>query len=131
MIERSFVWLKDVDRQMGWRNRGRSYRALSAVLHALRDRLTVAEATELGAQLPVIIRGIYYEGWKPGDKPMKLRSCEQFFSHIRSELVGESPLDTEEIARGVFAVLSRRVSGGEIEDIVQSLPERLRALWEA
>jgi uncharacterized protein (DUF2267 family) len=31
------------------------------VLHALRDRLTVEEASDLAAQLPMLIRGLYYE----------------------------------------------------------------------
>ncbi len=63
---------------MGLSDRHAAYRVLRAVLHALRDRLTVAETVDLGAQLPMLIRGLYYEGWTPNDKPLRERTREKF-----------------------------------------------------
>ena len=48
------LWLQELMEELGWRDRQRAYHALRVVLHALRDRLTVAEAVDLGAQLPML-----------------------------------------------------------------------------
>src|SRR6516225_9161143 len=81
-IHTTNCWLKELMEELGWDDRQRAYHALGAVLHALRDRLTVAEAADLGAQLPMLIRGLYYEGWTPNGKPIKERRKEDFLAHI-------------------------------------------------
>ena len=52
------LWLKELADELGWADRERVYHALRSVLHALRNRLTVDEAADLGAQLPLLIRGL-------------------------------------------------------------------------
>jgi len=64
-IQTTNVWLHDIMERLGWQDRHRAYHALRAVLHALRDRLPVDQAAALGAQLPMLVRGFYYEGWHP------------------------------------------------------------------
>ena len=95
----------------------------------LRDRLTVEEAVDLGAQLPMLIRGFYYEGWKPSDKPLKEQHKEEFLAHIQHAFRNDERMDPERITRGVFRVLARHVSAGEITDIKHILPAELRELW--
>src|SRR5579875_2072450 len=128
-VQKTYTWLKEIAETLGTTDRHRAYRALRAVLHALRDRLPVDEAAQLGAQLPMLVRGIYYEGWDPSHKPLKERHKEEFLAHIRQELRGEPEPDTERIARAVFAVLARRVTEGEIEDVKHLLPAEIRELW--
>src|SRR5690606_20300263 len=77
------VWLKEVMEELQWDNRHRAYEALRGTLHTLRDQLTVEEATDLGAQLPMLIRGLYYEGWNPSKTPTKERRKEEFLHHVR------------------------------------------------
>ena len=43
---------------------------------------TVNEVAALGVQLPMLVRGFYYEGWKPADKPLRERKKETFLTHI-------------------------------------------------
>jgi uncharacterized protein (DUF2267 family) len=62
-LYKTHTWLKEIMEVLGTEDRHRAYMALRAVLHALRDRLTVEEVAQLGAQLPMLIRGLYYEGW--------------------------------------------------------------------
>lgn len=84
-LQTTNVWLDELMKELGWQERQRAYHALRAVLHTLRDRLPVDEAAHLAAQLPMLIRGIYYEGWHPADKPLKQRNKEQFLAHIAGE----------------------------------------------
>jgi uncharacterized protein (DUF2267 family) len=123
------VWLNEIMEEGGWRNKQTAYVALRAVLHALRDRLSVDEAAHLGAQLPMLIRGIYYEGWDPSKNPTRDRSIVKFLDHIASDLRAANQVGPEACARAVFAVLSRRISEGEIDDIRGALPAELQALW--
>jgi uncharacterized protein (DUF2267 family) len=126
-LHRTHAWLKEVMEELGVNNRHTAYLALRATLHALRDRLTVEEAAQLGAQLPMLIRGFYYEGWDPTGKPIRERRPEAFLVWIAQEFPGD--LDPDVVARAVFRVLARRVSEGEIEDVKHMLPASLRELW--
>ncbi len=122
------VWLHELSEEMGTDDRHRAYHALRAVLHALRDRLTVEEVAALGAQLPLLVRGIYYEGWHPRDKPLKT-GREDFLAAIREAFRDDPDVDPERIIRAVLWVLSRHVTAGEIESVKHLLPAKLRSLW--
>jgi uncharacterized protein (DUF2267 family) len=123
------AWLKELREELDWQDRHRAYRALRAVLHALRDRLTVEETADLGAQLPMLIRGLYYEGWTPSGKPVKERKKEDLLAHIEAAFRDDPAISPEAVARAVFQVLQRHVSAGEIGDVKQILPAQIRALW--
>ena len=128
-LHKANIWLKDVMVQLDWQDYQRAYRALRAVLHALRDRLTIEEATDLGAQLPMLVRGIYYEGWNPTHTPVAARRRDEFLRDVAVEFGGDLDLDTEPIARAVFSVLEQHVTEGEIDDVRQALPAAIRKLW--
>lgn len=129
-LQKTHILLDDIMQEMGWNDeRQRAYLALRSVLHALRDRLTMAEALDLGAQLPMLVRGFYYEGWKPADTPRKERHKEDFLAHVQHDFRNDAHMDAEQIVRVVFRVLARHISAGEIEDIQLILPAELRALW--
>ncbi|KRQ08322.1 DUF2267 domain-containing protein [Bradyrhizobium manausense] len=127
-IHKTNSWLKEIAQQLGLERRG-AYQVLRAVLHCLRDRLTVNEAADLGDQLPMLVRGIYYEGWHPAGKPEKIRSLEDFLDAITSRLQPQQPVDTEDAARAVFRTLEHQVSAGEIRQVIDTLPKTIRALW--
>jgi uncharacterized protein (DUF2267 family) len=123
------IWLKELMEELHRDDRQRAYHALGAVLHALRDRLTVVETANLGAQLPLLIRGLFYEGWNPSGKPIKARKKADFLAHIAAACRGHSEVSPEEAARAVFTVLERHVSAGEIKDVKHVLPSGIRSLW--
>jgi uncharacterized protein (DUF2267 family) len=122
------AWLHELSEELGTDDRHRAYHALRAVLHALRDRLSVEEVAALGAQLPLLVRGIYYEGWHPGDKPLKTRR-EDFLAAIREAFRDDPDVDPEGVIRAVFRVLSSHVTAGEIDSVKHLLPAKLRSLW--
>ncbi|TMB45162.1 MAG: DUF2267 domain-containing protein, partial [Deltaproteobacteria bacterium] len=83
-LQKTNSWLKELMGILGSQDRHMAYLALRATLHALRDRLTVEEVAHLGAQLPMLIRGFYYEGWDPTGKPLRVRRKEEFLAGSRS-----------------------------------------------
>jgi uncharacterized protein (DUF2267 family) len=130
-VEKTNIWLKDLADELGVEDRHYAYRALRAVLHTLRDRLTVEAAATLAAQLPTLIRGIYYEDWNPSRTPLPLHGVDAFLGHVASEgrLSGETEASLAVTA--VARVLREHVSPGEIEDVLAMLPQELRVLIEA
>lgn len=130
-VHLSDAWLKELGIQLGWTDRQSAYAALRSVLHALRDRMSVDEAAQLGAQLPMLLRGVYYEGWHPAGKPRKERHKAQFFDHVRQEIRRDGNFDPEPVVEAVFELLANRISTGEIDDIKGLLPAELRELWPA
>jgi uncharacterized protein (DUF2267 family) len=128
-VQKSYAWLNDLMTELGWQDRHHAYVALRVTLHALRDQLTVDEAVHLGAQFPMLIRGLYYEGWVPSRVPRRERHLDEFLDPLEDAFAGTEAVDVEEVARAVFLLLSRRISEGEIEDVRHVLPPQLRGLW--
>lgn len=122
-------WLHELMEQMNWPQRERAYHALRAVLHALRDRLPVEAVAALGAQLPLLIRGIYFEGWHPAGTPLKGHRREELLEDVGAAFREDRDVDSEQVARAVFQLLARHVSPGEVEGVKRLLPTELRALW--
>jgi uncharacterized protein (DUF2267 family) len=128
-LQKTDVWLGGVASRLGDGDRRRAYLALRSTLHALRDRLLPQEAVQLGAQLPLIVRGFYYEGWRPTETPRKERHAEQFLARIRHEFRNEPEVEAGAVARAVFGVLAEHVTAGEIDDVKHLLPAGVRDLW--
>jgi uncharacterized protein (DUF2267 family) len=127
-IQTTNVWLNEIMDRMGWQDKHRAYHALRAVLHVLRDRLPVEQAAALGAQLPMLIRGFYYEGWHPHGKPLK-EHADAFLAHIGAAFRDDLGVGPQRVTSEVLQVLSSHVTSGEIENIKHSLPAELRDLW--
>jgi uncharacterized protein (DUF2267 family) len=128
-LHKTNSWLKELMQILGTQDRHRAYLALRAALHALRDRLTIEEVAQLGAQLPMLVRGIYYEGWDPTAKPEKARHREQFLARIAEQFRTDPSIDPEAVACAVFAVLANRISEGEIQDVKHVVPAEIREIW--
>lgn len=129
-LAKSNDWLKQLGTELRWKDPDMILLALRSVLHALRDRLPPDEAVQLAAQMPLLLKGLYFDGWDPSATPVKARSLEEFFALVRGPLIG-GPLDTESerVTRAVFRLLADRVSAGEIRDVRGMLPAELAALW--
>ena len=129
-IQKTQIWLNELRDELEWENPAGVLAALRAALHTLRDRLLPGEAAQLGAQLPLLVRGLYYEGWRPAGEPWKERHREAFLARLKHEMHGYAEKkEPEAVARAVFLVLSRHVSEGEIEEVKQLLPAEIRDLW--
>ncbi len=102
---------------------------LTALITSRLDRLTPEEASQLASELPMLVRGFYYEGWSPAHKPKKLHTKQEFLDYVAEGLPDDPELDPERVARGVFAILAKRISKGEVRDIKLTLPQEIRDLW--
>jgi uncharacterized protein (DUF2267 family) len=103
---------------------------LRGVLHALRDRLPIDAMAHLSAQLPLLIRGLYFEKWDPHAKPAR-HGIEGFVDALEHELRGFPPtLKVEDAVRAAFAVLGAHISLGEWRKIAKALPQELATLWD-
>lgn len=129
-LQVTMEWLKELNDELHRDDPRQLYRMLRAVLIALRDRMTVEEATDLGAQLPLLIRGFYYEGWNPSKTPSTERDLPSFLNRISENLVTGVDGDPEEVTRAVFKVLQNHVTAGEIEDVKSNMPKDLQPLWQ-
>lgn len=129
-IQTTNIWLDEIMEEIGGDRRA-AWHVLRAVLHTLRDRLTLDQAVHLGAQLPIVIRGIYYDQWHPAGKPEKSRTEDEFVASLNEEMQDTRPIDPREAARAVFTTISNHVSTGQVEKIRHSLPEVIRQLWPA
>jgi len=123
-------WVNELADYLNWDKR-RAYHLLRCVLHALRDWLPQKEMTDLAAQLPVLIRGIYFEGWKPLDTPVWDRKKDDFIARVQHAFSDDLLNDPEAAVTAVFRLLDRHVSHGEIEEVRNSLKKSLRELWPA
>jgi uncharacterized protein (DUF2267 family) len=128
-VQKTNIWLKDLMERLETADRHQAYMALKVTLHGLRDRLSIEEAAQLGAQLPMIVRGLYYEGWRPSGKQDRASSWETFMKPVYLAVCQDGSWTPEEVVASVFDVLSRHVSGGEIDDVISQLPRDIRSLW--
>lgn len=127
-LQTTHIWLDELmeeigpDRQVAWH-------VLGAVLRAIRDRVPIELAAHLGSQLPLLVRGIYYDQFRPSEQPQRSRSLDEFLKGIGEELANTRPVNAEDATRAVFQILSRHVNRGQIDKVRASLPEEVRAIW--
>lgn len=124
-------WMKELIEalDLGPDDHPHALHALRAGLHAIRDRLPDNEVLDLGAQLPALIRGFYYEGWTLHRDAKPLRNRAAMIARVEKELATERRLDPVDVLRAVIHLLVEHVSDGEIEDILATLPKPIAALW--
>ncbi len=128
--EKANLWLEELAAELGTDDRKEAYEVLRGFLHALRDRLTVEESAQLAAQLPELIRGIYYEGWQPARTPERYGDVDTFLERLEREapaIRGET--EASYAAAAAATVLRRHISAGEIEDVLAVLPAGVRAIF--
>jgi uncharacterized protein (DUF2267 family) len=122
-------WVQQIAKKAGQPDRPDwALSALKAVLQTLRDRTPLQEVFHLSAQMPVLIRGLYFEGYKPTGKPDKM-NAKQFLDRIESDLGDNNDISAEQALYAVLKLLYEKISEGEMEDIRRSMPADIQKLW--
>ncbi|GLQ79590.1 hypothetical protein GCM10007881_31090 [Mesorhizobium huakuii] len=127
-VQTAQTWINELTQRLGWHDQERVYTALLAALHALRDCLGRNEAVYLGAQLPPLLRGFYYEGWHPGGRRAAL-SRSAFLDRIHDGVHRDPAVDPEQVAHAVLALLASRLSPAELEGAKAATPRSLHHFW--
>lgn len=128
----AYTWLRPLieDLELGPDEHARAVHALRAGLHSIRDRLPAAEAVDLAAQLPTLLRGVYFEGWQLDNDPARIRDRAAMLARVKQELGAESRLEPYDVLRGVVRLLVTHVSPGELRDVVATMPRPIAMLWK-
>jgi uncharacterized protein (DUF2267 family) len=127
-LQTTNIWLNEINERIG-PDRQVAWKVLSVVLHKLRDKLPVDLAAHLGAQLPLIVRGVYYDQFEPARQPVECRSRAAFTEEVAEWLADVRPIDPDEAIGAVINVLSRHVDPGQLAKVFQALPKQLREGW--
>ncbi len=128
-LQTTNIWLNEINERIG-PDRQVAWKVLSTMLHKLRDHLPIELGTHLGAQLPLLVRGAYYDQFAPARIPIDCRSAEQFSAEVAEWLSDIRPVDPEEAIAAVFSLLSRHLSEGQVAKIRGALPKGIRMLWD-
>ncbi|ACB95755.1 DUF2267 domain-containing protein [Beijerinckia indica] len=128
-LQTTNTWLDEIEATIG-PDRKVAWKVLSIVLHKLRDRLPVELSAHLGAELPLLVRGVYYDQFQPAKQPTDY-NLDEFIVEVSKWLSDIRPLDAKEAIRAVFMVLSRHLSPGQIANVQDALPHDLRGFWLA
>ncbi|MBS0332193.1 MAG: DUF2267 domain-containing protein [Proteobacteria bacterium] len=128
-IQETNLWLKEVETFLPECDRAQAYHAFRAVTHAVRDRLPLDMVLSLSAQLPILLRGVFLEGWRASAHPERARDLAALADVVALALPPDFPHTAAETVRGVFAALGAQLDPGETRKIVTHLPAALQSAW--
>lgn len=126
-LQTTNIWLNEIVSQIGSDERV-AWKVLSVVLHKLRDRLPIDLSAHLSAQLPLVVRGAYYDQYEPSVQPTDC-DLKAFIDEVQEWLADTRKVDAKEAVQAVFAVLSRHVPRSQIDKVQNALPGDLREFW--
>ena len=124
-------WVNDLAGRTGWVSERGVLHLLRHVLVLIRDHLPPDEMAQLSAQLPLILRGMYFEGWRPAAKPVRMRHAADVIAAVDADVGGMEEYRGQADIVAVFELLNARISRGEVEDLRACLPQGFRDLWPA
>ena len=126
-VAKTYEWLRAVQRRAGLADLHRADRVLRAVLHALRDRIEPEVAAHVAAQLPLLVRGIFYEGWDPARTPVRM-SLAEFLARIERDAAPMDAGEAEKAARGALTVCWDELGQGTMDHLISVLPSEYSVL---
>jgi uncharacterized protein (DUF2267 family) len=129
-VQKTNEWLSQLAAELGGEDREDAWRILKGYLQTLRDELTVDEAAQLAAQLPLVVRGAFYEGFDPSRQPARLRDRDEFLARLAERAQLPATAKAERVAAAATQVLRRHVTEGEWDDVLSQLPTEVREVLQ-
>lgn len=128
-VQLTHEWINELRERLGWGSSRDALRLLRVTLAQIRDHLGHDEVAQLSAQMPLLIRGMFFEGWRPAQTPVRDRKVAHFVAAIEAQVADVRDWRGEQDIACVFRTLDNRVSEGEIRDVKAGLPQAIRELW--
>lgn len=128
-VQLTHEWINELRERLDWTSSRDALRLMRATLSQIRDHIGHEELAQLSAQMPLLVRGMFFEGWSPSHTPVKDRSAEAFVAAITDQVSEVQEWRGAEDITAVFKMLNARISDGEIADVKANLPRHIRALW--
>jgi uncharacterized protein (DUF2267 family) len=129
-VHKTNEWIHDVEHELAVDDPAYAWRGLHGYLQVLRDRLTPSEAAQLAAELPQLLRGVFYEGFDPDHVPERIRDRDTFLELLAERGHFEGPGEAAHVAAATTRVLRKRIAPGEIDDVLSQLPEGIRQVLQ-
>jgi uncharacterized protein (DUF2267 family) len=131
-LQTTHIWLDELMQVIG-PDRHVAWHVLGSVLRALRDRVPLGLAVHLGSQLPLLVRGAYYDQWHAPGQTLEHppRSLDEFLQIVSQDLENTRPVNVRDATGAVFQILSRHVDRGQIDKVRDAMPEEVRNFWQS
>jgi uncharacterized protein (DUF2267 family) len=133
-ISHTMEWIDDIQHELGWQSKDKTYQATKAVLQTIRDRLQVNEVIHLSANLPLVMKGMLMDGYTLKGKPERIRDLESFLVTVQANYNSNMSdiINTEDATVTVLNVLNDHMGGGELAKVALNMPKSIQRLfWEA
>ncbi len=124
-------WINELAERLDWSSKQSALRLLRTVLHIVRDHLLTDELAQFSAQLPLLVRGMLFEGWDPANTPADRPDVKDFEAVVSATMDDTSDYRGHGDIRCVFDLLNNRISHGEVEDMRACVPAHIREIWPA
>lgn len=131
-LEEANRFVKDLAMQLGNpENTDQAIRVLRAVFIALRRRIPTDESMHVVSQLPMILKGMYVDGWDLHEPLSDAQSWDDFLFELRNNTARNADIDfvNDEDAKqkvsAVFTALKQYISEGELDHVRSSLPKEI------
>jgi uncharacterized protein (DUF2267 family) len=122
------TWVNEIAREFDTDDREFAYGVLRGWLHTLRDRLTVEAAAHFAAQLPDLVRGVFYAGWDPTAVPVKFD--EKAYTVRFAKEANIAVHDVAKASAAVTAVLMRLLPPAQVTKVLDQLPDDIKTLMQ-
>lgn len=122
-------FLSEVEDRTDVESREDAYAVTDATLQTLSDRVGQGEAEDVASQLPRQVAA----SLRAGPPEAESFGVDEFVDRVgsRERTLGEfDHTDSERDAKAVLSVLSEAVSGGELDDATEQLPDEYDRLLE-
>lgn len=128
-VQLTHEWINELRGRLDWTSSRDVLRLLRATLTQIRDHLGANEVAQLSAQMPLLIRGMFFEGWRPAHTPVQDRAADRFVEAIEAQVGDVSDWRGPEDIAVVLKMIGTKISEGEIADVKAGLPSAIRHLW--
>ncbi len=125
--EKGNAWIRDLACVGDFDSQHQAYQVFRAVAHALREQLPIEASAHLAAQFPLVLKGVYYEGWRPDALHVHAGTLPEFYKVVASGYAGK-PLDPKRMSQAFFGALALNISEGEMNKIKSYLNHKLRPM---